>query len=120
MNRYNCPEEAQDAYEAEQAWGDEQSHLASEGAAAEADALARNEEEAMTNIQERCPSIRRIFAGDESTDICEINTKSCLLESNLPCEIYQEFLLELSHNVQKADNEKWAWIAKTYDNWSWL
>ncbi len=45
MDRYSCPEEAQDAYEQELAWCDEQAHLASESAAAEAEANALAEDE---------------------------------------------------------------------------
>jgi len=43
MRNYSCPEEAQSAYEAERAWEDEQVHLASESAAAAAEAEALNE-----------------------------------------------------------------------------
>lgn len=52
MGRYSCEEEAHDAYEAEQfaAWGDEQAHLASGSAAAEADALAKQEEEMLPTV----------------------------------------------------------------------
>lgn len=48
----------------------------------------------MSKTQEQCPYTQRISVGDESTNICEINTKPCLLEENLPCGTYQEFLQE--------------------------
>ncbi len=39
----------------------------------------------------RCPHIIRKRAGDESYDICELNTKACLIEHGLyECEIWNE------------------------------
>ena len=44
--------------------------------------------------EERCPYIIRKQAGDESFDICELNTKSCLLVSGLPCDTWEEIKKE--------------------------
>ena len=39
----------------------------------------------------RCPHIIRKRAGDESFDICELTTKSCLIEHGLyECEIWND------------------------------
>ena len=45
--------------------------------------------------ENRCPHIRRVRAGDESYDICELNTKPCLIEHGLyECEIWEEIKRE--------------------------
>ena len=44
----------------------------------------------------RCPHVIRKRAGDESYDICELNSKPCLAEHGLyECDIYQEYLEKL-------------------------
>ena len=45
--------------------------------------------EAATGAMDRCPHIIRKLAGDETYDICEINTKFCLLESG-ECDTWNE------------------------------
>uniref|UniRef100_A0A6M3LID3 Uncharacterized protein n=1 Tax=viral metagenome TaxID=1070528 RepID=A0A6M3LID3_9ZZZZ len=46
-----------------------------------------------------CPHIIRRLAGDETYDICELNTKSCLIEHGLyECEIWNE--------IQEEENGK--------------
>ena len=43
----------------------------------------------------RCPEVIRKQAGDESYDICGLNTKACLIEHGLnECDTYNEFLKE--------------------------
>jgi len=45
--------------------------------------------------EDRCPHIIRKQAGDESYDICELNTKPCLIEHGLyECEIWEEIKRE--------------------------
>ena len=45
--------------------------------------------------EERCPYIIRKQAGDESYDICELNTKSCLEEHGYyTCDIWEEIKKE--------------------------
>jgi len=45
--------------------------------------------------ENRCPHIIRKQAGDESYDICELNTKPCLIEHGLyVCEIWEEIKRE--------------------------
>lgn len=41
-------------------------------------------------IVRECPHIIRKSAGDETYDICEINTKGCLLEGGSECETWNE------------------------------
>jgi len=54
-------------------------------------------------MKERCPHIKRRHIGDESWDFCELTErpsgriKPCLLESSDECEIYGEFLMEVSN-----------------------
>ena len=44
----------------------------------------------------RCPYVIRKRAGDESYDICEIETNFCPIEHGLyECSIYDEFLQEV-------------------------
>lgn len=50
---------------------------------------------------EQCPYIQKLRAGDESIDMCEINSKYCLLESSLSCDTYQEYLLETAEEKNK-------------------
>ena len=43
-----------------------------------------------------CPEVRRKRAGDESYDICNLNTKSCLIEHGLyVCPYYENYLEEM-------------------------
>ncbi len=43
---------------------------------------------------DRCPHIRTLRGGDESMDICELNTKACLIEHGLyECKIWDEIRL---------------------------
>ena len=45
----------------------------------------------MNTKDDECPYIQRKLAGDETYDICEINSKSCLIEHGLyECEIWNE------------------------------
>lgn len=46
-------------------------------------------------MDKECPYIQRKRAGDETYDICEINTKSCLIEHGLyECETWNEIRKE--------------------------
>lgn len=43
-----------------------------------------------------CPEVRHKRAGDESYDICNLNSKSCLIEHGLyECEIFNDYLKEV-------------------------
>ena len=46
------------------------------------------------NIKERCPESQELRAGDESATVCMLNGKFCLLESDVTCFYYEEYLLE--------------------------
>ena len=42
-----------------------------------------------------CPEVRHKRAGDEAYDICNLNTKSCLIEHGLyECDYYNDYLKE--------------------------
>ena len=44
---------------------------------------------------DKCPHIIRKSAGDETYDICEINSKRCLIEHGIyKCEIWDEIQKE--------------------------
>ena len=47
---------------------------------------------------QECPHIRHKRAGDEYYDLCEINDKYCLLESELKCPYYEEIKEEDARN----------------------
>ena len=43
----------------------------------------------------RCPHIIRRLAGDETYDLCELNSKSCLIEhGQYDCEVWAEIQKE--------------------------
>ena len=49
----------------------------------------------VTKDKPRCPEVITKQAGDESYDICRLNTKPCLIEHGLyECEYYEQFLTE--------------------------
>ena len=49
---------------------------------------------------DKCPHIRNIHYGDEtSMDICELNTKPCLLEEGLKCDYWEE--------IQRDEDEEY-------------
>lgn len=49
-------------------------------------------------LLEQCPHIKRVFGGDESIDLCEINDKICLLETDMLCETWDEIRAEIESN----------------------
>lgn len=42
--------------------------------------------------KDKCPYSQTKRAGDDSLDYCELNTKACLLESGLECDVYNDWL----------------------------
>jgi len=46
----------------------------------------------LKDLPNKCPHAKTKGNEDVSIDICDLNDKICLLESNLSCDIYQEYL----------------------------
>ena len=57
-----------------------------------------------------CPEVRHRRAGDESYDICDLNTKACLIEHGLyRCDYYESPLAECEHeDTTIIDDEKYC------------
>jgi len=52
-------------------------------------------------MMDRCPHIQRKLAGDEAYDICEINTKPCVIEHGLyECETWEEIQKEWAEEIK--------------------
>lgn len=44
-----------------------------------------------------CPEVRRKRAGDETYDVCNLNSKPCLIEHGLyECNYYNDYLREIA------------------------
>lgn len=82
------------------------------------DALERIRKQLEDRRAKECPHIIRRSAGDETYDICELNTKACLIEHGLyKCETWEEIQDEWARKeieMQKASDEREA-----YDKYLW-
>lgn len=67
-------------------------------------------------MKPKCPHVIRMQAGDETYDICELNTKSCLIEhGQYECEEFNFWLKEheqeeeISHQYDVNENNESKW-----------
>jgi len=54
----------------------------------------------------KCPYAQTKLAGDETYEVCSLNTKLCLLESGLTCDTYEEAMEELVKEAEEETNEE--------------
>lgn len=77
--------------------------------------------------EQECPHIQRKQAGDETYDICELNSKPCLIEHGLyECETWNGIKREVNLMALTREEsiritiELWTWVVKTgEDKWEW-
>ena len=63
-----------------------------------------------------CPHIQRKRADDETYDICELNTKPCLIEhGHYECETWNEIAVDFAEGKKAGIREVVEWISQHID-----